>query len=306
MINHMKKYIYHITMLLAVGLALVACNDKADSDYTPASPTPETSMQVYFDASNENGIIVAAGQNTAEITVSRVKDTEEAEVPIVCKSADEGLTIPASIKFEAGSKTATLTIGIGDITPDKPYNFSLAIPDAYADHYTKLDGSEVYNSYVLQAEWNTYIKNDTITWTVDNVKHTWYTPIERLGSTNRYRIKDFVGSGQDMVFVVGGDAAGNAGYYTMSPYSNYVDATDGSASYFVWTDAEKEPLSWTVGSKKVTEWGVMYSYGSTSYSYISFEQGYGMFGTYYTIYDDGSYDYYNYVNLHFAPVGGLK
>ncbi len=306
MTNHMKKYIYHILTLLAVTFCLASCNDKADSDYTPGTPAPDSCMQVYFDASNENGIIVAAGQKTAEVTVSRVRATEAAEVPVICKSADEGLVIPSTVKFEAGEKTTKLAIGLSDIVQDKAYNFSLAFPEEYVDHYTKLDGSEVYDSYVLQAEWRTYIEKDTITWKVDGVQHTWYTPIERLGSTNRYRIQDFIGSGQDMVFNVGDNATGNQGYYKMTPYSNYLDAVDGSVSYYVWTDAEKESLSWTVGSKTVTEWGVMYTYGTTWYSYISFELGYGMFGTYYTIYDDGSYDYYNYVNLHFAPVGGLK
>lgn len=302
----MKKFIYHIPMLLAVAFALVACNDKADSDYTPASPTPATSMQVYFDASNENGIIVASGQKTAEVTVSRVKDTEAAVVPIIIKQAAAELSIPDTVKFEAGSKTATLTISIANITKDKAYDFSLAIPEEYVDHYTKLNGSEVYNSYVLQADWNTYVENDTITWKVNSVEHTWYTPIERLGSTNRYRIKNFVDSGQDMVFTVGSKAAGNDGYYQILPYDKYKDASDGTVNYFYWPYVDGDLVPWTVGDKKVTEWGVMYTYGTTCYSYISFEKGYGMFGTYYTIYEDGSYEYYNYVNLYFHPIGGKK
>ena len=46
----MKKFIYQILMVLAIGAGFTACD--SDDDYQPGAPTPANSMQVYFDADN--------------------------------------------------------------------------------------------------------------------------------------------------------------------------------------------------------------------------------------------------------------
>ncbi len=46
----MKKFIYQILMVLAIGAGFIACD--SDDDYQPGAPTPANSMQVYFDADN--------------------------------------------------------------------------------------------------------------------------------------------------------------------------------------------------------------------------------------------------------------
>lgn len=122
----MKKFIYQILMVLAIGAGFTACD--SDDDYQPGAPTPANSMQVYFDADNTADYVCGPGeQPEMELKVSRVNDSEAAEVPIVCKSASEGLIIPSSVKFEAGQKTASLTIGVGEMEEDKKYSFDLAL-----------------------------------------------------------------------------------------------------------------------------------------------------------------------------------
>lgn len=107
-------------MVLAIGAGFTACD--SDDDYQPGAPTPANSMQVYFDADNTADYVCGPGeQPEIELKVSRVNDSEAAEVPIVCKSASEGLTIPSSVKFEAGQKTASLTIGVGEME-DEDYS----------------------------------------------------------------------------------------------------------------------------------------------------------------------------------------
>lgn len=310
----MRKFIYHIKSLLFCQLALVlvaalsltACDDKNDGDYVPGEPTPSGSMQVYFDASNAADFITAPGENApVEITVSRENADEAAEVPIICKSVAEGLTIPTSVKFEAGKKTTTLTIDVGSLEENKKYQFSLAIGDEYADHYTKLNGSSTYSGYVMEASWNTYVKDATMTWTVGGTKQTWTRDIERLGSTNRYRIKDFVGSGLDMVFTEEGPASGADmdGYNKIVPYTNSYAYNDGTVDgYYLYDSNKGEYPSWTLGDKTISYLCIMTSYiGSGDYSYISFEKGYVCFGTYYTDYSDGTSDSYNYIELEFTP-----
>ncbi len=292
-------------MLLAATLGFTACDDKADSDYVPGAQTPANCMQVYFDASNASDFINSPGEKTSiYITVSRAQTTEAAEVPIICKSASEGLTVPSSVKFEAGEKSTTLTIALGTLEENKKYAFSLAVADEYADHYSKLDGATTYSGYVMEASWNTYVSNVDMTWTVGGNEQKWTQEIERLGTTNRYRIKNFVDSGLDMIFTVGGAASGQTGYYKMEPYTNYQDWADSGVDCFLLYDTAKgEYPHWTVGGKTVSEIYIMRSYsGYGDYSYISFDKGYGMFGTYYTEYTDGSSDSYNYIEMNFTPV----
>ena len=301
----MKKIIYHLSMMLAVALCLTACDDKNDSDYVAGKPTPANSMQVYFDASNAADFINAPGETSSvDIVVSREKTEEAAEVPIICKQAAPELTVPQSVKFEAGQKTAILSIGLGQLEENKKYEFCLALDDEYADHYSQLDGSSTYSGYVMEASWSTYVQDIKMTWTVGGTQQTWDRSIERLGNTNRYRIKDIVGSGLDMIFTVGGDASGASGYSKMVPYTNYYSYNEGSVDgFYLYDSAKKEYPSWTVGSKTISYLCIMNSYiGSGDYSYISFEKGYGMFGTYFVDYTDGTSDSYNYIEFEFDPV----
>lgn len=301
----MKKFIYQIIWVLAMALGISACDDKNDSDYVPGAPTPENSMQVYFDATNAGDFIVAPENESVDITVSRGNTTEAAEVPIICKQKADELTIPSSVKFEAGQKTATLTIELGQLEEDKQYNFSLAIDEAYADHYAKLDGATSYSGYVVETTWKTYINNVMMTWTVGDVQQTWNTEIERLGTLNRYRIRNFVDSGLDFTFTIGGVAdTGTSGDYKMEPYDNYYNANDGTADcFYLYDSAKGEYPNWTVGNKTISYLFIMRSYtGAGDYTYISLSKGYGMIGTYYVDYTDGTSDYYNYIELDFDPV----
>lgn len=301
----MKKFIYQITLMLAMVLGFTACDDKNDSDYVPGEPTPENSMQVYFDAANASDFIVAPENTSVDITVSRGNTTEAAEVPIICKQKADELTIPSSVKFEAGQKTATLTIELGQLEENKQYNFSLAIDEAYADHYAKLDGATSYSGYVVETTWKTYINNVKMTWTVGGVQQTWNTEIERLGTLNRYRIRNFVDSGLDFTFTIGGVAdTGTSGDYKMEPYDNYYNDNDGTADcFYLYDSAKGEYPNWTLGNKTISYLCIMRSYtGAGDYTYISLSTGYGMIGTYYVDYTDGTSDSYNYIELYFNPV----
>ncbi len=300
----MNKSFSHISLALAMGLCLAACDEKND-DFTPGDPTPANCMQVYFDASNAADFIDEPNARTSiDVVVSRVNTESAAEVPIVCKLADDGLSIPSSVKFAEGEKSANLTISFGALEVSKKYNFTLAIDEAYADHYSNLDGSTVFSGYVMDASWSVYVSGAEMTYKVSGTEYSWSVDIERLGDTDRYAIRDFMGSGLDMVFTVGAAAAGqSSGYYKMTPYTNYYDySDDGVAGFYFYDTAKGELPEWTVGDKTIQEICFLTKYGSTEYNYIGFAKGYAQFSTYWSTYSDGSYDYYNYVELVFDPV----
>lgn len=293
----------HISMAMAMALCLASCDEKND-DFTPGAATPEGCMQVYFDSSNQADFIDEPGARTSiNVVVSRVDSTAAAEVPIICKSADDGLSIPSSVKFEAGAAHADLTISFGDLEVSKKYNFTLAIDDDYADHYSKLDGTSVFTGYVLAASWDVYVKDATMTYTTGSKVNTWTVDIERLGDTDRYSIRKFMGSDLDMTFTVG--ASVGSGYYKINPYTNYYTYTDASSSaggFYLYDTANDDMPHWTVGDKEIEEICFLNYYGSSEYTYIGFTKGYAVFSTWWSTYTDGSYDYYNYVELTFDPV----
>lgn len=289
--------------MLAAAVCLSSCDDKSDCSYTPGEPTAADCMKVYFDNSNPEDFIDEPGSRTSvDVKVSRVNATEAAEVPIICKSAEEGLTIPSSVKFEAGQTSATFSITFGQLETSKKYNFSLTLPEEYVDHYTVLDGATSYSSYIMDASWDTFIDKDTLYYTTGSTKNMWVTELQRLGNTNRYRVPDFLGSGLAFTFTVG-DAASQKGYYKVEPTTNYYDYFDDYVKgFYFWDTANSQLASWTIGDKTVSELCIMKQYGTSDYTYISFQKGFGQIGTYYTTYADGSYDYYNYISMYFNPI----
>lgn len=292
-------------MLLAVALGFTACSDKANTDYEPGPQTPANSMKVYFDSSNGNDFIFSPGEKgRVDLLLGRADTTQAAEVPIVCKKAAKGLSIPSTVKFEAGKQYALLVISSDSLEENQKYDFELAIDEAYADHYTKLDGSTTFSGYLMEASWSTYVPSAVVSWKAGGSDLSWTTEIERLGSTNRYRIKNFLGSGLEMVFTVGGAAEGQTGYYKIEPYTNFENwSSDGVDCFLLYDSAKGEYPQWNVGSKTVSELYIMRSYaGYGDYSYISFAEGFGQFGTYYTQYTDNSSDSYNYITIRFKQV----
>ena len=300
----MKKTIEFLPLLFSALLCLASCADSADTDYTPGQPTAEGCMKVYFDNSNPEDFINEPGTVTnIDVSLSRVDTTKAAEIPIICTSADEGLTIPSSAKFEAGQKTTTIAITFGALEASKKYKFTLALPDEYVDHYTKLDGASTYSSYVMDAAWIDYIANDTIVTTSSGNTCKWIVPLQRLGQTNRYRVQDFLGSGLAFTFTIG-DASTQSGYNKIEPtgnYYNFVNTDYGVNGFYLWDSANSKLPEFTLGSKTVTEMAFMRQYGTTDYTYISLKEGFAQIGTWYTNYADGTYEYYNYVYMYFQP-----
>lgn len=295
----MKIYPENILLLLLVLVFASSCDDKSDCRYEPSPATPENCMTVYFDSSNCSEFIFEPGEATSvELTLSRLDATQAAEVPLKCLTADEGLTLPTVASFEAGQHTTTVAVSFGELEISRKYSFTLAIDDAYVDHYTQLDGSSIYKGFVLAASWHVYASEVTMTWTVQGTQYTFNTQLEQLGTINRYRFADFVGSGLDMVFTTGGTSV-YEGYDRIEPYSNYEDYDDGYANAFYFMDSEMQDYpSWTVGNTTILYLCIMREYyGYGDYSYISLDKRGGRFGTYFTDYDDGTSDAYNYIDF---------
>lgn len=144
--------IYKIPTFLILGLCIimsVSCSD--DDKWNPGPQIAADNPGVYFDKDNPASFDIEVDDNNNlskdHIIVSLRRDASKAgssvQVPITVLSADNNLSIPQSVQFDAGSDTAELKIAITRYE-GKPLNFSLGIDDKYstpyADGYYRYDG----------------------------------------------------------------------------------------------------------------------------------------------------------------------
>lgn len=279
----------------AVSLLLVACG--GDGDYVPGSSTSESCMGVYFDSSNPSEYIFQPGEaSEVELTLTRAKSEGGAEVPLVV-TADEGLTIPATATFAQGEQNTTIKISFGQLEESRKYKFKIAIPEEYADHYTITEGSTSFSAFIMVASWTTISDQVTMTWSTLGVTNTFTTSIEQLGTYNRYRFRNLVGSGVDYIFTIGSASTAYPGYNSITTYSN-CEPYEGSEAkgVYLFDDATQSYPTWTVanGSIEVADICILEDYGtSLGYSCISLEKRSGYVYLYFTDYTDEQYEYYN-------------
>lgn len=286
-----------VAMILAT-----ACDDKNDINYEPGSPTANGSMAVYFDDSNPSEFIFQPGEaSDIEIGVSRLNGIDTAtEVPLVV-TADEGLTVPATAKFEAGESNTTIKVAFANLEESKKYNLKVAVPEEYADHYTTKPGASTYAGYIMVAAWNTISDKVKMSWTTLGATSTFTTTLQRLGETNRYRFLNFLTSGVDYIFTVDGNSTAYKGYNCITTYANYepYEGSEAKGAY-LFDDATQSYPTWTVadGSIEVADICILENYGTTiGYSCISFTMRSGYVYLYFTDYTDGQYDNYNKVSF---------
>ena len=286
-----------VAMILAT-----ACDDKNDINYEPGSPTANGSMAVYFDDSNPSEFIFQPGEaSDIEIGVSRLNGIDTAtEVPLVV-TADEGLTVPATAKFEAGESNTTIKVAFANLEESKKYNLKVAVPEEYADHYTTKPGASTYAGYIMVAAWESISDNVTMKWDTQGVENEFTTSLQQLGNTNRFRFPNFLNSGVDYIFTIGSNSTEFAGYYSITTYANYepYEGTEAKAAYF-FDDATQSYPTWTVadGTVEVADICILEDYGTTTgYSCISIYKRSGYVYLYMIDYTDGSTEYYNAVEF---------
>ena len=298
----MKRIIYNIMYATAAILLATSCDDRNDTDYELGQPTAEGSMGVYFDSGNPSEFIFQPGEASAiEIGVSRLDgDKAAAEVPLLV-TADEGLTFPASVKFEDGENKTTIKATFGGLAESRAYRFTVSVPEEYADHYTTKPGAATYSGTIMVAAWNTIADNVRMTWSTLGVENNFTTAIDQLGKTNRYRFRNFLSSGVDYIFTVESSSVAYPGYSSITTYSNY-ETYEGSEAKgaYLFDDATQTYPTWTVadGTIEVQDICILEDYGTTTgYSCISFDKCSGYVSIYFTEYTDGQYEYYNPVSF---------
>lgn len=114
-----------IAIVATLGLTMTSCTDKYEYDAATA-----TGQQVYFDQVGSK-VALSKSANSFNVEVLRIS-SETAATFAVTSNDESGLfTIPSSVTFAAGSKTALLTIGYdpNSLAYDDYKNITLTITD---------------------------------------------------------------------------------------------------------------------------------------------------------------------------------
>lgn len=157
----MKKYILPLAVALGT-LAFVGCSD--DNDYAPGM----ASEGVYFPADTETDYKVLDTAKEVKVSVSRTNADEVLSTPVEMKAttvetvvegdkqidkyvdASSLFSVPASVSFAAGAKTADMpiTFDASKLVPEKDYTVTLTLG---GDTYEYVPN--VINVHILVTMW---------------------------------------------------------------------------------------------------------------------------------------------------------
>ncbi len=147
------KNISTFLMLVVASVFISSCDD---SDNWKPGPQPSAdNAGVYFDSKTPLNIEMYANKDGqlisdyATIILGRddLKLSSALDIPIKVRYSADKLSIPQTVRFEAGTKTAELHIGIKNFEIGKPYSFSVEIDEQYSNPY-KSSGSTRLDSKV--------------------------------------------------------------------------------------------------------------------------------------------------------------
>ncbi len=245
-----SKYRYIVAALVA-GAMLASCEDD-DHEYVPGEQDAADCMGVYFDADTpDEFLIMDEADYVTTITVHRLNSTSAASVPLVVTSTTDAIVFPSTVDFEAGSADATFEIDFTNMPTKQQETFSVTVPDSYIAHYkatnfdfkatalasqwedAMLDGSDVIFFFSEKWEWFTDATVDITQSTFEPV----VSKMQTLPGAARFRVLNLLNTGIDVTFSVALTTYEDyAGYYRISPLTNYRTMVDAYAESDPTTD----------------------------------------------------------------------
>ncbi len=160
-----------LNKLFTIGLLsmfmLASCDDAKEPVYNPA----QESAGLYFPASTPASMDVSKSATSFDLTVDRTGSTEATTYPIDFSCADASyanlFTLPSSVTFAEGAKSATITIGcnLADVPTNSKFVINYSLGESGFE-YGITSGTLTIN---VPAPWNEWVKYDNglCTWNYD-------------------------------------------------------------------------------------------------------------------------------------------
>lgn len=301
----MMKNKYKIIGLLPAVVLLSACDD----DKWEAGPEVEANMGVYFSSQSAYSYeIEPDDSHLLELKLARINDSVAMSVPLTVVSCPEGVTVPQSVSFEAGSRTASFFVDVTNMAEKSSGAVEIKLDQAYTNVYAA-GTSSIRLDVLMTGGWipvcdELNVRYEDLSFNSVMPKQT--TQLLQLDGTYKFKIVDFMYSGLDLYFNVADISEHQtSGSSEIVPYKNTISFTevfpDEEDEYNMWvfydTDKQEVPVWTPPGSDLAVATTEFYS-GKT-YQQISFSKGTGKFrGT--VDYEDDSWSYL-YIDFTFKP-----
>lgn len=186
--------------LLTIVASFAACSS---NDFEPGTPATEGGERVYFSDPSLINAEVGLTDNTYEIELSREDGTNAITVPVksTCVGFENLISIPESVTFAEGEKTATLTISISDeMQTFTEYPITLAIDEAYTDPYADTEENGEYPRLAFNLIKNDYKDYAYGTYTSSLWEDSWEVTMQYSEVMDQYRLQDYASIGKSIVF----------------------------------------------------------------------------------------------------------
>lgn len=297
--NSVYKYLLPVSSLLLMA----ACG--SDNSWEPGAPGP-SNMGVYFTNLDKYDLTIEVDDpHVFTVGLGRIDATEAATIPLKVVSCPEGVSVPSSVEFEAGEKSASFEIDLNNMPLKTTGEIILQIDPEYAAIYGA--GSSQMNVKVTTTGGWVVLADDVVISCYLNdypdIKATMYV----LEGTNRFKISDFMGSGTDLVFYASDTSLTNPVIFPFTNYKYYYelwssyDDDEDYPWYFYDTEKASYPAIWKPeGWPKSIEYLTFYIYdGSDKGCYFGINRGYGMMTSYIDFADgSGAWEYFEF---NFTP-----
>lgn len=296
---------YKFIGLLPVVALLAACDD----DKWTAGPEVEANMGVYFGSQSAYSYeIEPDDSHLLELKLSRMDDASAVSVPLTVVSCPEGVVVPQSVSFEAGSRDASVFVDVTNMAEKSSGAVEIKLDPAYTNVYAA-GTSSIRLDVLMTGGWIPVCDELDVRYedlNFNSIMPRQATQLLQLDGTYKFKIVDFMYSGLDLYFNVADISEHQtSGSSEIVPYKNTISFTevfpDEEDQYNMWvfydTDKQEVPVWTPPGTDLAVATTEFYS-GKT-YQQISFSKGTGKFrGT--VDYEDDSWSYL-YIDFTFKP-----
>lgn len=146
------------SVLMLAGI-MTACTDEVS--YNPSQK--ETGAQVFFSSTLSSVVDIPQNATSITIPVERYSDSEDVTVQLSSEIKDEEggnvnfITVPSSVSFTKGEKSANINIGVdfSKVVPEENYTIVLKIEEEYSTNYGNNEITLIA-SYAPWSEWARY------------------------------------------------------------------------------------------------------------------------------------------------------
>ena len=190
MVTIMKKLLKLNYMALFAVLALFsACTE--EDDYTPAQPSAVEETEYFFNREQATSAILPLSASEYVVVLERVL-VDSAEVGAVTLELDVNadknvFTVPESVTFEAGAKTAEIVIAINEnMEAFKDYAVEISLPEEVINPY-KMDNYSIFTLKLLKEDYAPFALGTYTSWFFEQ---SWDAVLEYSPMLDLYRFKD--------------------------------------------------------------------------------------------------------------------